>query len=654
MIEKFLFAENEQKRVNKFSALLVGSFKKDEWDINDPFFGEFLEKDPELSRRKQCKFLVVQNVYIRQELKAYYAYALTNKLLKIDSVFTYGTSLVQFSGFIEQYYPGLKSINSIDLEKATFQYSTYLIEKDYRIKAGSGKQRNAYLTVLFQLYNFIFKFYDDRDEFEKDIWDCRNIPGAKIAANHSDHLLNFEEIPKPFKPMVKRYLKIRLSRFVQGTCSHDLRAVRRFMLFIHKIHPNWSDLQQLSRADIEQFVSHLVGQSLSNRTKNSQLNAVRAMLEYIQRAEYTEAPIKPAYTLIFPEDMPRIYNKKEDDIKYIPEDVLLQLEANLQNLQPTNYIPMVMLLRATGWRISDISNLRYDKCLEKINDGWYLCGDIVKTGNLNHRVPITEEVAAVVATVIQETKSKSDETNNPEKYLFVRFSGTRMGRPPSSRDVSAALNVLAKKHNIVDNEGNLFRFGNHAFRHTKAVEMINNGMNIIHLQKWLAHSSPEMTLAYARILDTTLRESWEKVTKKGLFRINESGTAAEINPSDVEREDIIEWEYIRHNLDAVRMDLGYCTKPLKQPCPTQINPCLTCRSFCTTPDFASEFEKQINDTKQIIEKGKTLNRPHWVDKNEEKLKRLEPIYESIKKGSVHQLGGKKNREYTREERKSGN
>ena len=39
-------------------------------------------------------------------------------------------------------------------------------------------------------------------------------------------------------------------------------------------------------------------------------------------------------------------------------------------------------------------------------------------------------------------------------------------------------------------------------------------MNLIHVQKWLAHSSPEMTLRYARVLDTTMRKSWEDVMKK--------------------------------------------------------------------------------------------------------------------------------------------
>ncbi|EGD50119.1 hypothetical protein TheetDRAFT_3071 [Thermoanaerobacter ethanolicus JW 200] len=42
----------------------------------------------------------------------------------------------------------------------------------------SNKQ---YETVFNQLYSFFTNLYDTRDEYEKDIWDCRKIPGAKIT-----------------------------------------------------------------------------------------------------------------------------------------------------------------------------------------------------------------------------------------------------------------------------------------------------------------------------------------------------------------------------------------------------------------------------------------------------------------------------------------
>ena len=246
-----------------------------------------------------------------------------------------------------------------------------------------------------------------------------------------------------------------------------------------------------------------------------------------------------------------------------------------------------------------------------------------------------------------------DQENNPNKLLFVRLRGKRKRRPPEARSVSDYLNRLAKERNIVDDQGKVFHFKNHAFRHTKAIELINNGMNLLHVPKWMAHASPEMTLWYAKILDTTMRKSWEEATKQGLFRINESGKPIRIDISDIENEDIIEWEYIRHNLDAVRMPLGYCMKPKKQECHIQLNPCLTCRNLCTTPDFIPQYEVEIQETKAVIERGKAQNRSVWVEKNHALLERYESILAIFKNGKTHHKAGKKGREYVGEERNNG-
>ena len=219
--------------------------------------------------------------------------------------------------------------------------------------------------------------------------------------------------------------------------------------------------------------------------------------------------------------------------------------------------------------------------------------------------------------------------------------------------VSKSLNRYAKKYNITDDNGNIFHIRNHAFRHTKGIELINNGMNLLHVQKWMAHASPEMTLTYAKILDTTMRKSWEEATKQGLFRIDDAGKLKKIDISDIDNEDIIEWEYIRHNLDAVSMPLGYCMKPKKQECHTQLNPCLTCRNLCTTPEFIPQYELEIQETKAVIEKGRTQNRSVWVEKNQALLERYESVLEVLKTGKIHHKAGKKGREYTKEELANG-
>ena len=179
-------------------------------------------------------------------------------------------------------------------------------------------------------------------------------------------------------------------------------------------------------------------------------------------------------------------------------------------------------------------------------------------------------------------------------------------------------------------------------------------MSLVHVQKWMAHMSPEMTLVYAKVLDTTLRKSWEQAVKNGLFKITSSGQLKQIDISGIENEDLIEWEYIRYNLDAVRMPLGFCMKPKKQDCFTQLNPCLTCRNLCTTPDFLPQYEHEIQETKLLIERGKAQGREVWVEKNQHLLERYEEIVSILRSGQTRHLAGKKGREYIGEERKNVN
>lgn len=314
------------------------------------------------------------------------------------------------------------------------------------------------------------------------------------------------------------------------------------------------------------------------------------------------------------------------------------------------YIPIIIVLRATGLRISDVLSLKYETCLEKVNDGWYIVSDVGKTRVLDHRIPITEEVALIVQKQIDDSKALFNQGVNPNKFLFVRTSGARVNLPPCSRSVERALNILAKERKIKDENGEIFHFKNHAFRHTKAVELINNGMNVLHVQKWLAHYSPEMTIKYAQLLDTTIRKSWEQVMNSGLFKMNiNNGKLEKIDISE-ENNDLIEWEYIRKNLDAVRIPLGYCLKSNKIQCNNQLNPCLTCNNMCTSPEFTYEFEIEIQETKRQIERAKQLGRTVWVEKNQVVLEKLESIISILKEGKVYHKAGKSKREYIGDER----
>jgi uncharacterized protein YheU (UPF0270 family) len=269
---------------------------------------------------------------------------------------------------------------------------------------------------------------------------------------------------------------------------------------------------------------------------------------------------------------------------------------------------------------------------------------------LNHKVPISNEIASIVAAQRELVKKRFSGEDNPERYLFLAPNRQRKGRPPFFGNIQAALNRLAVACEIKDEDETIFHFKNHAFRHAKAVELINAGMSLVHVQKWLAHLTPEMTLAYARLLDSTIRKEWEQAFAKGAVRIDAEGSPKVVNAEQLGNGQEIEWEHIRHNLDAVRLPNGYCFKPKKAHCPTQDTPCYTCRHFCTTPDFLPQFEHEEREMRELIELGEKAGSEIWVERNTQKLNRLLPVIQVLRKGDLHHPAGKAMREYTLEEK----
>lgn len=496
-------------------------------------------------------------------------------------------------------------------------------------------------------------------ELAKDSWDVRKLPGVRYSAHRSDHILNFTKVPEPFRHLTKQYIKLLLTKRSHSHCTGALRCLRFFFDFYVQRQPTTRNFQQLSRTDIEAYLMHLrtkegqYGKPLSPHYIWVAVHELRHFLEYLERVSSPDAPLIPVSKLIWVDELGSAPQPSRQKIKYIPERVLAQLEQHMEKLSST-YLPVIIILRASGWRISDVLNLRYDTCLVHSSSGWWLQGDILKTDILEHKVPLSDEIAAIVAaqsTLIQE---KFTSQENPHSYLFPAITQKRLGRPLTGRSVQEALNRLAVTYEIKDDSGNVFHFGTHAFRHSKAVELINAGMSLAHVQKWLAHLSPEMTLVYAKIFDTTMRKEWEQAFAKGAVRIDAQGQPKVVSTEQLGNEQEIEWEHIRHNLDAVRLPNGYCFKPKKANCPTQDTPCYTCRHFCTTPDFLPQFEHEERELRELIVLGEKAGSEIWVDRNTQKLGRVLPVIQVLRKGELHHPAGKATREYTPEERAKRN
>lgn len=506
--------------------------------------------------------------------------------------------------------------------------------------------RDKYVYIKRKVIKTITELYDERKETEKDIWYARKIPGIKQSAAAKRHKtrLSFEEIPEYYRKDVKRHFKRLIYKRSWSFCHELLIYIRSYYRLFYEHGYEDGFQESLTRKDVEKYISWIAEEhSDGNATYRSKaVSFIRNWLEFIQLAEYPTAPVKDMTRLIFDDDIPKRERPADtyEKIKYIPEPVRNMIDAAIDDIEPAEMKPVYILLRETGWRGTDILNLRYDNCLDYVWNSKekiyvpYLYGEITKTGIPILKIPVREEVASLLKTLIDEAKGKSTDENNPDKYLFNTYEGKNKGLPYSKPAFTSAVQNLINRKNILDGNGRLYHFKAHSLRHTRALEYTEQGMPIGIIQQILGHCSLQMTLHYSKVSEDMLYKKWHETEKLNLFKPD----VAPPDP-DYQKTEDIHFERIRKNLDAVRVPFGICFKPAKIACKQQMNMCIECPSFCTTRDDLPEYEAEINRVKEQIRIGETYGREEWIHKNAEHLQRLEQMRERIlSEGTIHKSG----------------
>ncbi|MGL5651514.1 MAG: tyrosine-type recombinase/integrase [Paraclostridium sp.] len=616
----------------------------DKWDITKDFF-----MGKSIYNYKTINFSYIDNAVIKNEVKYYFLYMFKERLLTNKVIVRQGSVLKHLAIFLnESEFTTFSNLNKV---KIFNRWKLYLINEDIKYV----KEETRYFSFTNVLIDFIKDFYDSRDEIEKDIWYSKNIKGAKIPASGVNHCnnnkINFNKIPIYYRQIVKRYFKTIITKKSWNHCFQILNNLNYFFDKFYSYGYTDGFIENLSRRDIENYL-YWVNNDYKDKSvayKSKFISYIRMFLEYIQMAQYDKVPKKEVSFLIFQDDIPKREQVQDEmkRVKFIPEPILKQLDSNIMNLDRPKFIPIYILLRETGWRGTDILNLRYDNCLEQIWNSkeerynYYLCGEITKTGIAQLKIPIRDKVAEMVKKSIDKAKELSTEENNPKKYLFNTYEGRLKGKPLNKTSLLNTIKRLIKQKDIRDINGELYHFRLHSLRHTRAKEYVEQGIGISVIQQILGHQSLQMTVHYATVSENILYEKWKNTEDLELFKVDTStNELIEVDTTTDAGENLIRYEYVKKNLDAVRVPFGVCFKASKLPCRQQMNHCLTCASFCTTVENIPEYEEEIEKVKQQIEISNRCGRELWAEKNKQYLNILEQTLEKVKEHKLVHKNGK--------------
>jgi len=262
-------------------------------------------------------------------------------------------------------------------------------------------------------------------------------------------------------------------------------TARDFLIYLGDDHPAVCALNQLRRdPHILGWFTHL--RSLAPAVYISRLMHLRCIL---QELVWT-AQLPDLAHLIRREDSPRPPQRLPRALTAL-QDQLIQQELLRRNDLPAN---VFLLLRHTGMRISECTDLSYD-CLHNISpDRWAIH---VPLGKLKRErmVPVDSFVCELVHRL---RFFRSFDPLPADGRLLARPSGKQTlikQLRPYLHDVSAAVGISTR---IVP----------HQLRHTYASEMVRAGVSLPALMKLLGHINPEMTMRYVDVTGDDLQREF--------------------------------------------------------------------------------------------------------------------------------------------------
>ncbi len=216
-----------------------------------------------------------------------------------------------------------------------------------------------------------------------------------------------------------------------------------------------------------------------------------------------------------------------------------------------------------------------------------------KIENAPDTIPIEADVAGIVREQQEWLARREAQLANGSRsrWLFVRPQQNRLGLAPYAYStLIGRVRRLAIAIQLNDSEGKpVAMTRTHQFRHTKATSLLNAGVPLTVIQRYLGHVTPNMTAHYAKLREHTLREAF-----LALEKVRADGT-----PSVMGSSDLYEVLQLDRRTDRI-LPNGWCLLPPRQSC-EKGNACLTCDLFVTDRSHLEGLQRQQEATAALID-----------------------------------------------------
>jgi integrase/recombinase XerD len=272
----------------------------------------------------------------------------------------------------------------------------------------------------------------------------------------------------------KNYLKIERNLSL-NTIESYLFDVKKLIIYL-KINKINKEPLKLESEIIKEFIYH-ISKEIKPQTQARIISGLRRFYDYLILEELIEInPMKNIETPKIGVHLPTTLTLKEID-KMI-SNIKLTSKTGIRN------VAIIELLYSCGLRVSELVNL-------KISDLFFKESLIKVTGKGNKErfVPISKLSQKYINNYLNEIRQNHKIKKNFEDTLFLNERGTNLSR----NMIFIIVNKLKKQSNINK------KIGPHTLRHSFATHLIENGADLITIQKMMGHESITTTERYLHV-----------------------------------------------------------------------------------------------------------------------------------------------------------
>lgn len=243
--------------------------------------------------------------------------------------------------------------------------------------------------------------------------------------------------------------------------------------------------ENVTRDIITDFLNYLEEDKKNSiRTRNQRLAVIKSFYQYCAIDEIDNIDnIRKILSIKSKKEIKKVMTYlTEDELKRILDSIDTSTKKGRRNLT------LITLLYDTAARASEIINLKVEDI--HLEEKYII---LTGKGNKQRVVSMMEQTKKLLVDYFKE--------NNTQSGYLININGKKMNER-FLRDIIKNINPLNRK------------ISPHVFRHTRAVHLLDKGVNIIYIQELLGHTSVNTTMEYAKVIEKSKFEAIEKANPK--------------------------------------------------------------------------------------------------------------------------------------------